>query len=273
MLTLKDLENIVDGDDSLEKLKKKVEAVTDDEMLWKLTERVLVGFIHRLAIEPKGSSLCHGTGTHSSFQEQNEDCLTRKQTKQTTENNVVKKQKRKITSNDNEKNHNQKKRMRKGPIVELIALGLEPPPDMPQEFKNRINSLGGTEIKLVIQKFIQVSDLKRQQNRLSMPLNQVRSKFLSEAEEQKLENKETIDAIFVEPCLKVSEVKFYWWRIGSSNAYIFNDKWKDVVRNNGDSLKPMAVVQVWSFRVQQPKPKLGFALIKVRDGEDGHVIN
>ncbi|XWS42750.1 hypothetical protein CRYUN_Cryun16bG0041000 [Craigia yunnanensis] len=157
-------------------------------------------------------------------------------------------------------------------IVELTALGLEPPPDMPEAIKNCIENLGGIETKLVIQKFIQVTDLKPSQNRLSMTMNQVRNKFLSEAEEEKLENKGVIDAVFVEPCLEVSNLHLTKWLIGQSYAYVFRTEWNHTVRKNADCLKPMAVVQIWSFRVG-PESKLGFAMIKVRDGKDSHLIN
>ncbi|XVF03997.1 hypothetical protein REPUB_Repub05bG0042400 [Reevesia pubescens] len=55
------------------------------------------------------------------------------------------------------------------------------------------------------------------------------------------------------------------------NAYVFKTQWSSIVTNNANSLKPMAVVQVWSFR--KPNSKLGFVMIKVKNGEDGHVIN
>ena len=104
-----------------------------------------------------------------------------------------------------------------------------------------------------------------------MTINQLRSKFLSEAEEEKFKNMEGIDAIFVEPYLEVSKLHLNKWLIGNSFAYVFNSQWNDVVTNNADNLKPMAVVQIWSFRVRS-ESKLGFAMIKVREGEDGHVI-
>ncbi|XP_022747907.1 putative B3 domain-containing protein At2g27410 [Durio zibethinus] len=283
MLTLKGLENVDDGD-SWKKLKKEVEAVTDDESqrLSKLTEIVLEGFIKRLAkehatgnkkkmiIETKGIKRCPGSGSRSSFQEENEEYMIRTQKKQKTGNNdnMEKKQK---TNKNNEKKQNQKKRP--DPIVaELTALGLEPPPDMPEAFKNCIENLGGTEIMLVIQKFIQVSDLDPRENRLSMTENQVISKFLSEAEDERLGKKQSIEAVFVEPCLEVSMLRLTKWRIGAGWSYVFKSQWGKIVKKNADSLKPKAVVQVWSFRIE-PESKVGFAMIKVRDGEDGHVIN
>ncbi|XWS42747.1 hypothetical protein CRYUN_Cryun16bG0040700 [Craigia yunnanensis] len=125
---------------------------------------------------------------------------------------------------------------------------LEPPPDMLEAFKNCIKNLGGTKIKLVIQKFIHVTDLKPSECRLSRTMNQFRSKFLSEAEEEKLENKGVIKAVFVEPCLEVSKLHLTKWLIGQSYAYVFKTEWNHVVSNNADSLKPIALVQIWLFR-------------------------
>ena len=271
MLTLKDLENVDDGG-SWKKLKKEVEAVTDNESQWlnQLTEIVWKGFIKRLReestgkkkmiTEKKGIKLCPRSGTHNSFQEENEDDLIRKQKKQKTCNNNEKKLKQKTGKEKKKKN-----------LKKVVYSIVEPLPDMPEAFKNCIENLGGTEIKLVIQKFIQVTDLNPSQCRLSMTMSQVRSKFLSEADEEKLENTGVIKSVFVEPCLEVSKVNLTKWRIGHGYAYVFKTGWNHIVSNNADTLKPMAVVLIWSFRVG-PESKLGFAMIKVRDGKDGHLI-
>ncbi|MBA0751293.1 hypothetical protein Gogos_000227 [Gossypium gossypioides] len=153
-----------------------------------------------------------------------------------------------------------------------MEMGLEPPPDMPQVFQDCIRDLGGSEIKLVIQKFLQVSDLKSQQNRLSMSLKQIRNPFLNEDEDRMLNAKRQMAVTLVEPCLSVSTVNLAKWSIGSSMSYIINGDYSKVLKNNRDRLKPNAVVQIWSFRIQ-PNSQLGFALIKVIDGEDGHIIN
>ncbi|KAH1030492.1 hypothetical protein J1N35_042666 [Gossypium stocksii] len=58
---------------------------------------------------------------------------------------------------------------------------LEPPPDMPQVFKDCIQDLGGSEINLVIQK----------------------SLFLNEDEERMLNAKRQMAMTLVEPCLSV----------------------------------------------------------------------
>ncbi|XVF06724.1 hypothetical protein REPUB_Repub06bG0075500 [Reevesia pubescens] len=197
--------------------------------------------------------------------------MIKKQKKHKTSHNV-KKQKQKT---DNVSNKMKKLNQRKGHeliIAKFTKLDLEPPPDMPEAFKNRIiEGLHGTEIKLVIQKFVQVTDLNPSQNRFAMIINQVRNKFLSEDEEKILNKKIPIDVVFVEPRNEVSTLSLYKWKIGSSDAYVFKTQWSSVVTNNADSLKPMTVVQVWSFR--KPNSKLGFAMMKVKNGEDGHVIN
>ncbi|KAH1031025.1 hypothetical protein J1N35_043199 [Gossypium stocksii] len=153
-----------------------------------------------------------------------------------------------------------------------MEIGLEPPPDMPQVFKDCIKDLGGSEIKLIIQKFLQVTDLRPQQNHLSMSLKQIRSPFLNEDEERMLNAKRQMPVTFVELCLSVSTVNLTKWSIGSSLSYIINGYYSKVLKNNRDSLKPNTVVQIWSFHCQ-PNLKLDFALIKVIDGEDGHVTD
>ncbi|MBA0751294.1 hypothetical protein Gogos_000227, partial [Gossypium gossypioides] len=84
-------------------------------------------------------------------------------------------------------------------LEKVMEMGLEPPQDMPQVFKDCIQDLGGSEIKLVSQKFLQVSDLRSQQNRLSMSLKQIRSPFLNEDEERMLNAKTQMPVTLVEP--------------------------------------------------------------------------
>ncbi|MBA0754554.1 hypothetical protein Gogos_020175 [Gossypium gossypioides] len=80
-----------------------------------------------------------------------------------------------------------------------MEMGLEPPPDMPKVFKDCIEDLGGSEIKLVIQKFLQVTNLRPQQNHFSMSLKQIRSTFLNEDEERMLNAKRQMLVTFVGP--------------------------------------------------------------------------
>ncbi|MBA0754197.1 hypothetical protein Gogos_020078 [Gossypium gossypioides] len=105
-------------------------------------------------------------------------------------------------------------------------MGLEPPPNIPQVFKDCIQVLGGSEIKLVIQKSLQVTDLRPQQNCLSISLKQIRSSFLNEDEER-----------------IVSTMNLTKWSIRSSLSYIINGDYSKVLKNNRDSLKPNAVTE------------------------------
>ncbi|WRX12514.1 hypothetical protein QQP08_005001 [Theobroma cacao] len=148
---LKYLDSVDDGG-SWEELKKESEVGTNNESqrLNKLTVLALEGFTNgfvmntkkMMIMEKKAIKHDFGTGTGSkspSVEEEKEDYLIKKQKKQKTSD--AKKQKTGI-----EKKQNQRKGF--NPVVELSALGLEPPPDMPQVFKNRIENLGGTDIKL-----------------------------------------------------------------------------------------------------------------------------
>ncbi|TYJ00231.1 hypothetical protein E1A91_A13G073000v1 [Gossypium mustelinum] len=267
MSKLKGKEKVDDGDRSWLELLNSVEASTssEGEKLQKLTQMILPKFVARLVtemenkmmVEKEGLKSCHEAGV-----EEGKDYLISKQKKLKTSDSRKKKQK---TNNINNQRNRQD-------LEKFMELGLEPPPDMPQAFKDCIKDLGGSEIKLIIQKFLQVTDLRSQQNRLSMSLKQIRSTFLHEDEERMLNAKRQMAVTFVEPCLSVSTVNLVKWKIGSSLSYIINGDYSKVLKNNRDSLKPNAVVQIWSFRVQ-PNSLLGFALIKVIDGEDGYVID
>ncbi|TYH32813.1 hypothetical protein ES332_D13G016200v1 [Gossypium tomentosum] len=196
MSKLKSKEKVDDGDRSSLELLNGVETSTssENEKLHKLTQMVLSKFVARLVtkmnnkmmIEKEGLKSCHEAGV----EEGKWDYLIGKQKKQKTRGNRKKKQK----INDQRKRQDPEK---------VMEMGLEPPPDMPQVFKDCIQDFGGSEIKLIIQKFVQVSDLRSQQNRLSMSLKQIRSPFLNEDEERMLNAKRQIALTLVEPCLSV----------------------------------------------------------------------
>ncbi|KAA3488540.1 B3 domain-containing protein [Gossypium australe] len=209
MFELKGKEKVDDGDRSWLELLNGVEASTssESEKLQKLTQMVLPKFVaclvmeieNKMMVEKESHKSCHEIGV----EEGKQDYLTGKQKKQKTSGDRKKKQK----INNQRKREDPKK---------FMEMGLEPPPNTPQVFKDCIEDLGESEIKLVIQKFLQVTDLRPQQNRLSMSLKQIRSTFLNENEERMLNAKRQML----------------------------------VLKNNRDSLKPNTMVQIWSFRVQ-----------------------
>ncbi|KAL4378282.1 hypothetical protein GQ457_02G029370 [Hibiscus cannabinus] len=260
-----EVENGYDAD-SWEELKRKVEHESGHagESLSKLTSIVLQGFVNRLLTEPTGIPI-----EKEGIERENQDYLIHKQNKHSACHNDKQQQIEKEKEKKKKKRANPSPREGQDEIMKkFVELGLEPPPDMPEAFKICIQDMGGTEIKLVIQKFIRVADLDPQQNRMSMPLKQVRCEFLNEVEKEKLSRRQAIQVVLVEPRVVVSELNLNKWDVGkTSSSYVLNGRWhKNVVKNNGDSLKPSAVVQIWSFRVGT-NMQLGFALVKVRDGE------
>ncbi|MBA0819233.1 hypothetical protein Gohar_028440 [Gossypium harknessii] len=154
-----------------------VEASTssESEKLQKLTQIVLPKFVallvtemeNKMMVEKEGLKSCHEVGV----EEGKQDYLIGKQKKQKTSSN-----RKKMQNINNQRNRED--------LKNFMEMGLEPPPNMPQVFKDCIQVLGGSEIKLVIQKFLQVTYLRPQQNRLSISLKQIRSSFLNEDEER-----------------------------------------------------------------------------------------
>lgn len=73
--------------------------------------------------------------------------------KQKQKTGIEKKQKQKTRKKKTQKTGSEKKQNQwksLDPLVELTTLGLESPLYMPEVFKNRIENLGGTDIKLVM---------------------------------------------------------------------------------------------------------------------------
>ncbi|KAI6697797.1 hypothetical protein NL676_017916 [Syzygium grande] len=97
-----------------------------------------------------------------------------------------------------------------------------PPPEMPGEFKDKINGSGGKEVILVMQKVILYSDMSSQMCRLSLPKNQFKEMgFLREGERRKLDAREEIPVRVIFPNLSEKDLIFTVWEMrkkGKSNA-------------------------------------------------------
>jgi hypothetical protein len=159
-----------------------------------------------------------------------------------------------------------------------------PPPDLPEELKERIKALGGsgTQVDLVIQKSLYDSDLRPNNNRLSMPFKQIINKqgFLREEERKDVAKRKAMTVPFIEPSGKCDEMTLKQWDMPkktgkTSSTYVLVTHWNKVVQANGLGLND--VVQVWSFRVG-PEQKLRLALVVAsrsrgngggRDGGEG----
>nr|POE80099.1 structural maintenance of chromosomes protein 4 [Quercus suber] len=78
-----------------------------------------------------------------------------------------------------------------------------PSPKLPQNFQNIIDTMGGTQLVLVIQKPLTKTDLNRHNARLSMPLSQINGSFLREAEREYLDQQQAMEVPFMEPSGKL----------------------------------------------------------------------
>ena len=84
---------------------------------------------------------------------------------------------------------------------------LEPPPNLPQKFKDVIKEMGGSDELLVIQKKLFVTDTNTNKNRFSIPFGQIPSKdFLTEVEKKKLREGQKIKAPLIDPELQSHDI-------------------------------------------------------------------
>ena len=170
-----------------------------------------------------------------------------------------------------------------------IPPGPNPPPDLPQEFKEVIKKMGGRDELLVIQKKLFKTDITKNNNRFSIPLRQiVRTDFLNEEEKEKLRAGQEIRVQFIDPMLNTGHINYdchivlVQWDMpkdtgNTSSTYALRSTWNEVRESNG--LKIDDVVQLWSFRVDEEacddasssntnKGRLCFALVLVQKAKD-----
>ncbi|CAA2963820.1 Hypothetical predicted protein [Olea europaea subsp. europaea] len=154
-----------------------------------------------------------------------------------------------------------------------INLTEEPAPPLPIQFKNAIKTLAQgrsvSEIKLVIQKQLFASDMAQDQNRFTIPANQIREEFLSYEEKTNLSKyvskrrKMDMKVKIIEPLLGEGRVELRRWDLKkysgrSSSSYVLNKTWGEIRENN--KLKIGDVMQLWAVRVDE---ELLFALVKL----------
>lgn len=137
-------------------------------------------------------------------------------------------------------------------------------PSPPRAFTDRIQQIGGSEVKLVIEKTLFNSDLDRGQNRLTVPCKQIQNEFLKEDEKMSLCKKQEdgkhvqgMEVSVIEPCLDVSTLCLKKWDLSSSSSYALIKNWNNLAKKN--HLMAGMKVQLWSFRVNK---SLCFALVR-----------
>jgi hypothetical protein len=157
------------------------------------------------------------------------------------------------------------KRSAKRPKMDVPAVP-NPPPDLPEEFQQRIKAVGGTVVVMVIQKRLTDTDLQEGHNRLSMPFGKIDRGFLREEEKYLLARQQIMEVPFMEPSREVSQMILRQWDMSKESGrtsfmYVLRTNWKAVAKKN--VLKANDVVQVWSFRVGGEQQLLGLALVVV----------
>nr|GFA95801.1 B3 domain-containing protein, DNA-binding pseudobarrel domain protein [Tanacetum cinerariifolium] len=123
--------------------------------------------------------------------------------------------------------------------------------------------MNGSDLKLVIQKVLYMSDLAPRQNMLNLPLKQLLAEdFLSDQERWILESDGEIKVRLVGPNLKMFKepMELNIWDMTRTSNLVLTSKWKQFVEENKDYLKELSMIQIWSFRKDQ---QLCFALAVV----------
>ncbi|GKB73240.1 B3 domain-containing protein, DNA-binding pseudobarrel domain protein [Tanacetum coccineum] len=111
--------------------------------------------------------------------------------------------------------------------------------------------INGTNIKLVIQKTLYETDLKRSHHRLNIPFKQVKTHdFLTDEEKEILVNKEGIKVRVIGPTFMMYEkpLSLKIWSMSKTHNYVLNTNWGNFVEANRKVLKENTTIQVWSFR-------------------------
>ncbi|KOM28224.1 hypothetical protein LR48_Vigan511s004700 [Vigna angularis] len=96
------------------------------------------------------------------------------------------------------------------------------------------------------------SDVKPNNNRLSIPKNKIKCDFLTENEIMKLEEKKNNDKIIglevtvLDPCLREYTLPMKKWTM-KSDTYNLVKEWNKIVAAN--KFKEDPELQIWSFRV------------------------
>ncbi|CAI9278709.1 unnamed protein product [Lactuca saligna] len=183
-----------------------------------------------------------------------------KPTTQIVSNQVTQQLKQFITNNEMNAVE-ERKRSKSTPTVEKNKKVEIVKNQITQELEEFItNKLKGTEAKAVIQKTLYRSDLKENQNRLSMPMKQLKpDEFLRKNEKEDLENGMELKVRLLGPRLEMHEepMMLKMWRMNSTRNYVLKTNWNHFVMANKKDLEINKKIQVWSFRREE---KLCFAI-------------
>ncbi|WVZ25150.1 hypothetical protein V8G54_003694 [Vigna mungo] len=140
----------------------------------------------------------------------------------------------------------------KPPRRVVVTSPTPPSSDLSVEFRNRVIELNGYNLKFVMHKILFSSDVKPNNNRLSIPKKKIKCDFLTEDEIMKLEEKENNDKIIglevtvLDPYLREYTLPMKKWTM-KSDTYNLIKEWNKIVVAN--KFKEDQELQIWSFRV------------------------
>ncbi|KAK1391234.1 hypothetical protein POM88_010290 [Heracleum sosnowskyi] len=175
--------------------------------------------------------------------------------------------KKKLRNYDDDEDYEKEEKPRNKIVAKMNKVVAEIVP-LPVQFENRIQEMGGDNVKLIIQKHLFKCDTRKDQNRFSIPIKQIRKDaegFLTENEVLSL----PITVPLIEPDLNLSQIDIRKWNYSGSSSYMLSGPWSAV--RNRNKLQDGMLLQLWSFRVDG---LLCLALVKVsRDDKQDHGIN
>ncbi|RZC29490.1 B3 domain-containing protein At2g31720-like [Glycine soja] len=131
-----------------------------------------------------------------------------------------------------------------------------PSPDLPMQFKNRVAELSGHDLKYLMHKRLFWSDVKPNNNRLSMPINEIMCEFLTQAEIEKLDERNGsnrkgrlvgLELTVLDPCLREFTLPLKKWSMQRTDTYNLVTDWNSIVSTN--EFEEGQELQIWSFRV------------------------
>ncbi|RHN53426.1 putative transcription factor B3-Domain family [Medicago truncatula] len=130
-----------------------------------------------------------------------------------------------------------------------------PPPILPIHVENKIKEFNGTDIKNIMCKKLSASDLRDDQNRLLMPLKEVKVDFLTDIEKDESNKQDGLEVTVLDPSFREFTMSLRKWSMGTNKYYSLLRGWKTVVSKN--SFKKGKKLNIWTFRVND---KLHFVL-------------
>ncbi|KAL9303181.1 hypothetical protein ACSQ67_020444 [Phaseolus vulgaris] len=137
----------------------------------------------------------------------------------------------------------------------IIPRSTPPPKELPLEFKNQINELNECDLQFLMHKRLFRSDVKTNNNRLSMPIKEIRADFLTKEEITKLNERENgsddgrligLKVTMLDPCLKEYTLPMKKWSM-TTNTYNLVKEWNKIVSAN--KFEEDQELQIWSFEL------------------------